>query len=63
MFNRGRANVENEPRSGQRKITTIPEIIQKIHNIVSENLSLTKREIADYVDISCKRLFHVLHYE
>lgn len=39
-FKRGRTNVENKPHSGRTKSTTIPEIIEQVQNIVSEDPSL-----------------------
>ncbi|EFN82993.1 Histone-lysine N-methyltransferase SETMAR, partial [Harpegnathos saltator] len=45
-FQRGRTSIEDDPRSGRPKSASIPEIIEQIHVIVSEDPSVTTREIA-----------------
>lgn len=62
-FKRGRTSVEDEPRSGRPKTATTSEIIEQIHNMVTENPSLTKREIADTIGISDERVLHILNEE
>ena len=48
-FTLGRTRLEDDPREGRPKIATTPEIIKQIHNIVNEDPSLTKREIANAI--------------
>ena len=62
-FKRGRTKLEDDPREGRPKTGTTPEIIKQFHNIVSEDPNLTKREIANAIDISDERVFHILHEE
>ena len=50
-------------REGLPKTATTPEIIEQVHNIVSEDPNLTKREIANAIDISNERVIHILHGE
>ena len=45
-FKRDRVRLEDDPREGRPKTVTTPEMIEQVHNIVSEDPSLTKREIA-----------------
>ena len=40
-----------------------PTIIEQVHNIVSEDPSLTKREIANAIGISDERVLHIVHGE
>ena len=40
-----------------------PEIIEQVHNIVSEDPSLTKREITNAIGISDERVLYILHGE
>lgn len=62
-FKRGRTSIEDDPRSGRPKTATTPEIIEQVHNMVNENPSLTKREIAHTIGISDERVLHILHEE
>ena len=62
---RGRTRLEDDPREGRPKTATTPEIIEQVHNIVSEDLSLTKHEIANAIGISDERVrvLRILHGE
>ena len=62
-FKRGRTSLEDEPREGRPKTASTSENIEKIHEIVSEDPSLTTREIADTIGISDERIRHILHEE
>ena len=53
-FKRGRTRLEDDPREAR------PETIDQVHNIVSEEPSLTKREIANAIGISDERWLHIL---
>ena len=46
-FKRGRTSLEDEPREGRPKTASTLEKIEKIYEIVTEDPSLTTREIAD----------------
>lgn len=48
---RGRIRIVGEPRSGRPKTATIPKIIGKVYEIVSEDPNITKLEIADTIGI------------
>ena len=54
---------EDDPREGRQKTATTQEIIEQVYNIVSEDSSLTKREIANAIGISGERVLHILHGE
>ena len=62
-FKRGRTRLEDDPRERRPKTVTTPEIIEQVHNIVSEDPSLTMREIAYAIGISDERVLHILHGE
>jgi len=60
-FARGRTSVFDEPRPGAPKTAVTEEIVGKIHNLVLEDRRLKVRELAESVNISTERVFHVLH--
>ena len=62
-FKRGRTSLEDEPRDGRPKIASTSEMIEKIHEIVTEDPSLSTRKIADTLGISTERARHILHNE
>lgn len=62
-FQRGRTSIEDDPRSGRPKSASTPEIIEQIHVIVSEDPTVTTREIAHTIGISDERVRHILHKE
>ena len=62
-FKRGRSSLEDDPLEGRPKTATTAEIIEQVHNMVSEDPSLTKREIANAIGISDERVLHILHEE
>ena len=57
-FKRGRTGLEGDPRVERPKIPTTTEIIEQVLNIVSEVPSLTKREIANALFNSDKRVLY-----
>ena len=54
-FKRGRTRLEDDPREGRPKTAITSEIIEQVHNIVSEDPSLTKHEIVNAIGISDER--------
>lgn len=60
---RGRTDINDESRSGRPKTATTTEIVEQVHVIVTEDPSLTTREIADTIAISTERVRHILHEE
>lgn len=60
---RAHKSAEDAPRSRRPKTAITTEIIWQLHNIVGEDLSFTKREIADTINISDKREPHISHQE
>ena len=59
----GRTRLEDNPPQERPKTATTLEISKQCHNIISENPSLTKREIANAIGISGERVLHILHGE
>ena len=51
-FKRDRTRLEDDPREGRPKTATTPEIVEQVYNIICEDPSLTKREIANAIGIS-----------
>ena len=62
-FKHGRTKLAENPREGRPKTTTTLDIIEQVHNIVSEDPGLTKREIANAIGISDERVLQILHGE
>lgn len=59
-FKRGRTSIEDDARSGRPKSASTSEIIERIHEIVHKDPSVTTREIAETVVISDERVRHIL---
>ena len=62
-FKRGRASLEDDPRTECQKSATTPEIINKVHDIVLEDRRLKVSEIVKPVGISDERVHHILTEE
>lgn len=50
-FKRGRANCQDEHRSGRPNEVTTPEMVKKTHKMVLDDPRLKMRELVDMVDI------------
>ena len=53
-FKRDRSRLEDDPREGRTKTAITPEIIEQVHNTVSEAPSLIKSETDYAISISDK---------
>ena len=51
-FKRGRTSLEDSPREGRPKSATTPEIIEQMHDMLSDDRRMKVREIAETVGIS-----------
>ena len=60
-FKRGRTNTDDAERSGRPKSAVVLGNITKVHKIVSGDLKLRLREIADTLKISEGNVFKILH--
>jgi len=59
-FKRGRKSLEDEPRQGRPKTATTPEIVAKIQDMLLEDRRLSKRGLAEALDISDFTANHIL---
>jgi len=60
LFQDGREDANDEPRSGRPSTSTTDENVQAVKKIVSENRRITIREVAEDVGISlgsCHEIF------
>jgi len=62
-FKRGRTSLEDDSREGRLKSATIPEIIEKVHDMVLDDRRMKVREIAGSIGISKERVGYILHEE
>lgn len=62
-FKCGRTSVKDAPRSGRPKSATTPEIVEKVHAMVSKDRRLKTSEIAEAVNISKERATYILNEE
>jgi len=62
-FKRGRTSLEDDPREGQPKSATTPEIIEQVHNMVLDDQRIKVREIAGTMGISKECVGYILHEE
>ena len=60
-FRCGRTSTETLPSPGHLNEITIPEMINKIHDIVLNDPNVKEREIAEIVYISTERVVNILH--
>ena len=60
-FKRGRTSLEDDPRKGRPKTATTAEIIEQVHNMVSDiQVWLSVKLLMPYSD---ERVLHILHKE
>ena len=59
----GRESLQDDPRSGRPRCVTTPEIIAKMHKMVTEDRRLKVREIAEAAGMSSERAYHILSKE
>jgi histone-lysine N-methyltransferase SETMAR len=62
-FKRGRTSLEDDPREGRPKSATPPEIIEQVHDMLSDDRWMKAREIAETIGISKERVGYILHEE
>jgi len=51
-FKRGCTSLEDDPREGRPKSAKPPEIIEQVHDMVSDDRLMKVREIAETIGIS-----------
>ena len=49
------------PRPGRPKIVTIPEIIDQIHELISDDRRISAKSIAEQLGISSERVGSIIH--
>ncbi|XP_071084006.1 protein GVQW3-like [Haliotis cracherodii] len=59
-FKRGRSSTYDEPRPGPPVVSSTPEMVQRILDIVMDDRRVTQRQIANLVDISQERVHFIL---
>jgi histone-lysine N-methyltransferase SETMAR len=62
-FKRGRTSLEDDPRKGRPKSATTPEIIEQVHDMVSDDGRIKVRENAETIGISKGRVGYISHEE
>jgi histone-lysine N-methyltransferase SETMAR len=62
-FKHGHTSLEDDPREGCPKSATTPEIIEQVHDMVSDDRRMKVREIAETIGISKERVGYILHEE
>ncbi|CAG8735203.1 12709_t:CDS:2, partial [Ambispora leptoticha] len=62
-FKAGDEDVEDKPCSGCPHEVTTPETIAKVKELVSDDLHITIRGLADLLDISLERVSYILNEE
>ncbi|XP_071083880.1 protein GVQW3-like [Haliotis cracherodii] len=59
-FKRGRSSTDDEPRPGPPVVSSTPEMVQRILDIVMDDRRVTQRQIANSVDNSQERVHFIL---
>jgi len=60
-FKRGGFSTCDAPRSGRPKTVTIPEIIDKIHELVLEDRRISAKSTAEQLGISRELVVSIIH--
>ncbi|XP_032687576.1 uncharacterized protein LOC116851845 [Odontomachus brunneus] len=60
-FRCGRTSTSDAERSGRPKEVITPEIVDKIHGIILDDLRMKVCEVAEAAGISTERVHHILH--
>ena len=55
-FKRGRTSLEDDPREGRPKSVTTPEIIEQVHDMMSDDRRMKVLEISETIGISKERV-------
>jgi histone-lysine N-methyltransferase SETMAR len=63
MFKRGRSSLEGNPLDRRPKSATIPEIIEKVHDMLLDDGRMKVRDIAETIVISKERVGYILPEE
>lgn len=59
----GHTSIEDDPREGHPKSATMPEITEKVHDIVLDDWQIKVCEIAKIIGISKDCIGYILHEE
>ena len=62
-FKSGCTNLENDPREGRPKTTTIQPIIQQVRDMLLDDRRMKVREIVEFLGISKERIGNIFHEE
>ena len=62
-FKRGDFSTCAAPRPGRPKTVTIPEIIDKFHDLISEDRRISAKSIAEQLGISLERVGSIIHVD
>ena len=61
QFKRGECSTCDAPRPGRHKTGTIPEIIDKIQELILEDSRISVKSIVEQLDISSERVGPIIH--
>ena len=61
QFKRGDFSTCDAPRPGRPKTVTTPEIIDKIHGLISEDHRISAKSIAEQLGVSRERVGSIIH--
>jgi len=62
-FKRGRTRPEDDPRAGRPKSATTPEIIEQVHDMISDGRRMKVHEISETIGISKERVGYIFPEE
>jgi hypothetical protein len=60
---RGRTSPKDDLREGRPKSATTPEIIEQVHDMLSDDRRMKVREISEIMGFSKERIGYILHEE